>query len=205
MNRRINRRMNGFTLLEILVVLVLLGVLSGLVANTLLVGRRSLASAERYAQRLDEVRAAQNFLRQAVQRILPLQQGTGDARAVFDGGPQSLRFAATLPANLGGGIEWHILEVLDDGRGQALRIRFETPAAQAWGEPQWLLRDIRSLHLTYRGLGADGKSTAWLERWPWPRRLPQQVGIAIDATGPVPWVAQVIALRLDLSGNLEAP
>jgi general secretion pathway protein J len=199
-----NRHIHGFTLLEILFVLVLLGVLAGLVANMLLLGRQSLATSERYAQRLDEVRAAQNFVRQAVQRTLPLQSGEGDARSMFEGRPEYLRFAATLPANLGGGIEWHVVEVVNDGPRRALRIRFESQASQAWGEPQWLLRDIKTVRLTYRGIGADGKSTDWLDCWPWPRRLPQQVGIAIDADGPVPWVAQVIALRLDLSGNLEA-
>lgn len=199
------RRMQGFTLLEILVVLVLLAALSGLVANTLLVGQRSLASSERYAQRLDEVRAAQSFLRQAVQHILPIQDQGSGSNAVFEGAPQYARFAATLPANLGGGIEWHVIEVVTDGAGRGLRVRFQSLTAQAWGGPQWLVRDVRGVHLTYRGMGADGKPTGWLDHWPWPRRLPQQMGIAVDPQGPIPWVAQVIALRLDLSGNLGAP
>lgn len=199
------RRGRGFTLLEILFVLVLLGVLLGLVANTLLLGRLALASSESYAQRLGEVRAAQDFLRQAVQRTLPLQYGTGSTMSVFEGREGYLRFAATLPPNLGGGIQWHIIETIPSGGGKSLRVRFETARSQSWGESQLLLRDIRMLRFAYRGINAQGKRTEWLEQWPWPRRLPQQVRIAVETVGPIRWTPQVIALRLDLSGDLEMP
>lgn len=54
-------RQTGFTLLEILVVLSLLGVLLGLVGAALVGANRATAKAERFSTRLDEVRAAQGF------------------------------------------------------------------------------------------------------------------------------------------------
>lgn len=204
------RSARGFTLIEILVALTLLGVLLTVMASSLLLAQRGLASADRYLHRLDEVRAAQNFLHQAIQQTLPIQRmqqdvGQEDAGQVFVGQPESLRFAAALPANLGGGIHWHILDVARQGKRPALRIRFEDSASMPWGEPQWLLREVRGVRLSYRGIDAMGKRTAWLDRWPWPRRLPRQVRIAVQADGPVPWTTQVVALRLDLSGELASP
>lgn len=199
------RSARGFTLLEILVALTLLGVLLTVVASSLLLAQRGLGNADRYLHRLDEVRAAQNFLHQAIQQTLPIQRMQQEAGQVFVGQPESLRFAAVLPADLGGGIHWHILDVARLGKRPALRIRFEDSASRPWGEPQWLLREVRGVRLSYRGIDAMGKRTAWLDRWPWPRRLPRQVRIAVQADGPVPWTTQVVALRLDLSGELAAP
>lgn len=199
------RSARGFTLIEILVALTLLGVLLTVLASSLLMTQRGLDSADRYLHRLDEIRAAQNFLHQAIQQTLPIQRMQQDAGQVFVGQPDSLRFAAALPADLGGGIHWHILDVARQGNHSALRIRFEDSASMPWGEPQWLLREVSGVRLSYRGIDAMGKRTAWLDRWPWPRRLPRQVRIAVQADGPVPWTTQVVALRLDLSGELAAP
>ena len=65
-------RSHGFTLLEVLVVLSLLGVLLSLIAGAILGANRAMAKAERYSMALDEVRASQNFLRTALGQALPL-------------------------------------------------------------------------------------------------------------------------------------
>lgn len=199
------RAARGFTLLETLLALMLLGILLTVVTTTLLFTQRSVTRADHYLHRLNEVRSAQNFLRRAVQQTLPIQYTREGVPQVFVGEPGLLRFAAVLPADLGGGIHWHILEVIGDGAAQALRIRFETGALAAWGDPQWLLRDVRAVRLSYRGFDTLGQRTEWLDRWPWPRRLPGYVRIAVDADGPVPWTTLVIALRLDLSDNVGEP
>lgn len=200
-----SRGSRGFTLLEVLFALVLMGVLMTLVASTVLLGQRALAHADRYAQRLDEVRAAQDFLRQALQQTLPLPYEGSGPLAVFDGQAHRLRFAARVPAGLGGGIEWHTLEWVQSPTGPGLRVRFESAPGQPWGEPQWLLRGVRAVQLSYRGTDAAGRPTDWLAQWPWPRRLPRQVRIGAEIAGPVPWTQQIIALRLELSGTAGAP
>lgn len=198
-------RMQGFTLLEVLLALVLLGFLLTLVTSAMLLCQRNLMASDLTMQRLDEVRAAQNFLRRALQQTLPLQYPDQHARVVFQGEAQWLRFAAVLPSPLGGGIRWHKVEVVGQGAARALRVSFETPARTPWGDPQSLLRDIRSVQLSYQGVDAAGKRTGWLDRWPWPQRLPGQVRIQAAAGGSVPWTTQIIALRLDLGGTPEAP
>jgi general secretion pathway protein J len=98
------RRQTGFTLLEILVVLSLLGVLLGLVGTALVAANRAAAKAERFAMRLDEVRAAQGFLRRSISQALPVAQGDATARPErFIGHAQSMSFYAPLPDSVGGG------------------------------------------------------------------------------------------------------
>ena len=73
------------------------------------------------------------------------------------------------------------------------------PASRS--EPQVLLKHVQALQLSYRGVSPKGQATGWINAWPWTKRLPYAVRIDATVSGPVPWVSQVIALRLNLSGG----
>lgn len=197
------RRVQGFTLLEMLLSLALLGLLMALLGSALLGANHALVKGEQYSQRLEELRAGQNFLYRAIQGALPLDiQADGEGTVVFDGQPQRVRFAAGMANVLGGGIERHTLALVDSEQGHALQVRFDDMQGAGWrpfGQPQILLQGVHDLHLSYRGRDDNGRPTAWLPRWPWPSRLPLAVRVELTSEGSVPWVTQIIALRLELS------
>ncbi|WP_338723208.1 prepilin-type N-terminal cleavage/methylation domain-containing protein [Pseudomonas tolaasii] len=186
------RRQQGFTLLEILVVLSLLSVLLVLVGGALLGANRAVAKAQRYTAGLDEVRAAQQFLRRSISEALPLNIDADEG--FFSGAPERLTFVTTSPGVLGGGIQ----------RVTVQRVGQDLQAAFSELEPQVLLSDIDSVQFSYRGLTPLGQATGWLGEWPWPKRLPDAVRIAANGKGPLPWVTQVVALRLSVPRGATA-
>lgn len=203
-------RQRGFTLLEVLLVISLLGILLALVAGALLGANRAVLKAERYTQGLDQARAAQAFLRSSISQALPLDTSGDDdaAHGFFEGSAQRLQFVATLPGELGGGIQVHTLTLHDAGGRHDLQVAFAQVRSAAngtsltpWGEPQVLLHDVKGLAFSYRGLSPKGKPTGWLPQWPWPNRLPGAVRIDLRVSGGQDWVSEVVALRLDLSGG----
>lgn len=200
------KQQRGFTLLEVMIVLSLLGVLLALVGGALLGANRAVLKAQRYTVSLDESRAAQQFLRTSISEALPLDVTEDDSQTngFFVGAPQRLQYVATLPGVLGGGIQRFTLQ-LTERELQVAFARFESnaqvsvPAIRS--EPQVLLKNVDDLQFSYRGLSPKGQATCWISNWPWTKRLPYAVRIAAQVNGPVPWVTQVVALRLNLSSG----
>jgi general secretion pathway protein J len=202
----VNRPQAGFTLLEIMIVMSLLAVLLMLVGGALVGANRAVLTADGYTTRLDERRAAQAFLRQAISQALPLDLAENDhsGAGLFVGSAQRVQFTATLPGNLGGGIQLHTLEMAGPAADRRLQIAFaqvQDNVLRAWGEPQVLLHGVAGLSLSYCGVTPKGEATGWLDQWPWPNRLPRAVRVAVQMDGAVNWPSEVIALRLDLSGG----
>lgn len=194
-------RQSGFTLLEVLVVISLLGVLTALAGTLLVNANRIHATANHFSTRVDQVRAAQQYLRHALGQALPLGAGPRVAAPpLFVGEAQRLVFQGPLPDSIGGGVLQQQL-ALDGQRLVVTFTRLDGQGTQGFDEPQVLLDGVRQLALSYHGRSPLGQDTGWRPDWPWPDRLPRAVRIAATLAGRVPWVTLQVNLRLDLASE----
>lgn len=165
----------GFTLMELLVAMTLLGILMATLLGGLRLGSRVWDVSERAVQQVDEVEIVRNFLRERFERILPLSSTiSGEpTETLFMGDQRRLRFVSFMPESFnnqpfllelslqqrgGGGVQkdlvltWRRLEGDQPELGQA-----------AAGE-RVLIEDVAEIAFGYFG-GDRRQAKAWFEQW----------------------------------------
>ena len=178
----------GFTLLELLIAITLLGLLLAALFGGLRLGARAW---ERGAERLDQsarLQVVQNFLRDRLAQAYPLQ---GDDEAdrsqmAFAGDVDTLQFVTLMPEYLGAGFAEFVLAVDDQGDARNLVMRWRRfdpvdPLATADEEPQIkvLLEDIERLEIAYYGARDRGEPAFWQEQWLDAVELPRLVRLGV--------------------------
>jgi general secretion pathway protein J len=180
------KRAAGFTLLEILAALVLLALLLLGVYSGIASASRSVRSGTAAIERMDQLRAAQQFLRRELAQSLaaPISRTDRGEPVYFQGDAHEMRYVAPLPGYLGKlGPQLQQLQLVDDGAGGLrleLRLALLPPDGgppQALGEPQVLFDHIRAGGFHYLGTDADGSALPWAGEWTADRSLPQVVRI----------------------------
>lgn len=183
------KRMQGFTLLEVLAALSLLGLLMVLAATSFKSTGIAAERSQRAAERMEQVLAAQRFLRQSLEGMRETPRFVGEAKRI--------EYLAAVPLGLGGQPKMHRLQVLPDQVGSwTLRVAFfDKDNGKPWGEPQVLTDQLRDVRIAYRGIDDMRRDSGWLEHWPWPERLPRLVRIQARGQGGMPWPTLSVAVR----------
>ena len=95
----------GFTLLELLIALALLGLISALLYGSLSLSANSWDRGEQKVEQVTDMRLTEEMLRQTLSAQHPLRfHKVVDQPLYFAGGTDSLSFAAALPGRAGGGM-----------------------------------------------------------------------------------------------------
>ncbi|MBM3489336.1 MAG: prepilin-type N-terminal cleavage/methylation domain-containing protein [Alphaproteobacteria bacterium] len=186
-------RSSGFTLLEVLVALGLLVLVALLLGQGLRLGAVALQRGERTAERLEELRLTQDFLRRQLEAALPLPVPGERARLLlFAGTANSVTFIALPPAAIGRGL--HVLRI--EASEDALWLRWRplggaAPSLDLAGAERRLLAAGTGVG-DFRFQGADGAdATEWRLRG----QLPTLVRLRF-AGGRTDWPELVLAPRL---------
>jgi len=207
----------GFTLVELLVVMVLLSLLTLGLGSALSTISQTQQRVDERLQWLDQQRASSAFLRAALgsvsgQRRQGGLQRQGQSPFFFDGQGDSLQWLGTMPARIGLGGRMHFRLALDEG-DLVLQLAPWQGADQepdwAQGQSQVLARGVRTLALRYQNanLGANH----WQEQWGVnppgaavrPPELPTAVQIQVQ-TAQGDWPLTVVALYIPAATHPES-
>ncbi len=199
-------RQKGFTLLELLVGMVLLGLILTLLFGGLRLGARSWDSGDKQIDDSAQLRAIHGFMRRELGQVFPLRwKNEVDTRLAFAGEPNTLKFVAPLPVQVSvGGLYSLGLELEQGETGQRLimkRALFD-PAAKDFssmeqGEKSVLTDHVENMAIAYFGATTAGNKPGWQERWDDPQRLPLLVRIRVKLNDGRDWPDLVVPLIVE--------
>jgi len=195
------RRAAGFSLLEMLMVIVLLALLIAGAYGAINAAAKAMRAGEAAIDRADRLRTAQEFLRHQLTRILPLayaQNHDNGTNTVFEGKATRMRFVAPMPGYLSrGGPYVQTLEFASAPNG-GLELRFDDEMLNGFeidkastrnAAPVVLFDKIRSGRFEYRALDDQGQLADWSSDWSDPGTTPLVIRISIEMQPGVrlPW------------------
>lgn len=110
--------MAGFTLLELLVALTLLGAMLILIYSALNIGLRAWDTGEKRVTEASHQRVVQSFLRRELSQVFPVRwRGIPESKIAFEGAKDEIKFVSMLTLGAAvreGGLQWGHLYVADD-------------------------------------------------------------------------------------------
>ncbi len=167
---------SGFTLVELLIAITLLGFIMAMATGSVRTGIRVWESADRSTDEVNQIQAVQHLIRRQLGRAFPVQQKRrGVNRAVlFEGTRDSIRFVSPMPPHLGTkGLYQIAIEPAYDRNG-TYRLNFQRALFQVEDDfrekPEnakdtLLLEGIRSVEFAYFGRERDRLSPRWRSQW----------------------------------------
>ncbi len=194
----------GFTLVELLIAVTLLGLLTTVLAGGFRFGLRAWERGQTHGAGVDEVRLVQTALRRELQQAYPffLTGEAAHARIDFHGKRDSLAFLGPPPqAMITGGLAK--ISILAETRGGKLRLLLEVQPELADGAAQKrdiLIDNLRSVAFAYYGTQRTGDLPEWHDQWEDAARPPQLVRleIAFSDGDTRTWPDFVVAPRISV-------
>jgi general secretion pathway protein J len=186
---------SGFTLVEMLVGLALLGLMTLLLFGALRFSIRSWDRAEAKTLQVVDVRIVEGVLRREIGKAFPLRVGLANENKIaFEGDSRRVHFVTALPAHLsGGGLSLIALEFAEDRAemrqdqaGKVLVLKHVIPdgdtrdfSALDKSDRSVLLKGLEDVEFAYFGRDNDQTEASWRAQWTASARIPTLLRIKL--------------------------
>jgi general secretion pathway protein J len=185
----------GFTLIEVLVSLTLLGIIFLLLFSSLYTSNKSWIAGEKKIERNDEIRLVSHYLRKQLSQTLPMTWINGkDQTLLFSGNENTLIITSTLPSHRGGGGLNLIslkTEQVDDNSNLIIeyqQIQTDEPdfinTEESEKNKTVLISNIDHIEFNYYGSDDTNTSPDWHSEWKNKKNLPQLIRLTIQSSLP---------------------
>ncbi len=204
--------MAGFTLLELLVALTLLGAMLILIYSALNIGLRAWDTGEKRVTEASHQRVVQSFLRRELSQVFPVRwRGIPESKIAFEGAKDEIKFVSMLTLGAAvreGGLQWGHLYVADDDApgGERRRTLFIKRSGFNLRAKDWdgldaakaipLIEGVKSFEIGYFGAENDTAEAQWTNEWTNALRMPQLIKITVQVDNGRDVPPLVVSLRL---------
>jgi general secretion pathway protein J len=198
-------RAHGFTLLELVIGLALLGLIMTLIIGALQLAIRGWDAVEATGGQANRVRLVHALLLRELTSVYPYRwKNTAEVKLAFAGASDSLRFVSSTPPRAGqGGLNLVELLAVRSDQGVRLLMRRQIPAREQRDfdrlkdeESVVLLDGLESAAFEFYGADTPTGKPSWRAAWEDPQKLPRLVRISLRAKAAPPWPEVVVALRV---------
>jgi general secretion pathway protein J len=191
------RRYAGFTLLELLVAITLMGLVLVVLYSGLRLGLSGWDAGEQRAEATQQLRLVQEFLRRQLTQSMTVYQfdDQQNRMVVFVGQADGIEFVTPMLARLGQAGLYRVRIEAVDGR-LWIRWRPYLPSDPEAGEERErvLLEGVSAVEWAYFGLEQiDDPQPRWSNAWTNPQGRPSLVRLNLNLRGE-PWPDLVVAL-----------
>ncbi len=201
------RRAQGFTLLELLIGMTLVGFILTLLFAGLSLGLRSWEAGEQRMVSSSRQAIIIDFIRRTLEQTYPLTwRVDNEDQLAFAGERESLRMVGPLPMHEGAAGNFLIALDLgpgESGRGTDLVMRWQLPDARESGfdaleeaKPKVLAKAVKELNFSYFGAESETDEPTWHDQWVHQKTLPELVRMRVTLENDQTWPDIVVATPL---------
>lgn len=214
---------NGFTLIEMLIAISLLGIMVVLLFASLRIAAESWNSGEAKISEVNKKAVVYQFFKRHLSNVKPLpaiqdnptqqsqeQDAQEPPKLAFQGLPQSIRFVSALPAaSARKGLQIFQVE-LDPRQPSILKVTLspyrQTENNSADPEPVVLLERIKNFKISYLGSATDANdgTGSWLDNWQDAAQLPKLVKVGIALEDGSFWPDMIFPLKISGQASADA-
>ena len=168
---------SGFTLLELLISLVMIGVIAIIITGAIRLGIRSLNTGETKIDHLERTRASFNIIDSQIQSQIPLIfEENGEKKYYFQGDRESLQFSTNY--SLWGAQKGYVMvryKVESDDTGKQFLAISENIIGTNSNREARLFTAVDAIHFEYFFKDTTEEKGKWVEKWTDTANIPEKV------------------------------
>ena len=170
---------SGFTLLELLISLVMIGVIAIIITGAMRLGIRAVNTGEKKIDQLERTRASFNIIDSQIQSQIPLTfEENGEKKYYFQGDKESLQFSTNY--SLWGGQQGYVMvrykAESDETEKQFLTVSENIIGTNSTRETR-LFSSVDAIHFEYFFKDPTEEKGKWVDKWTDTANIPEKVNL----------------------------
>jgi general secretion pathway protein J len=168
---------SGFTLLELMISLAIIGILIFMLMGVLRLGSRAVAAGEKKIETLERARTSLNIINAQIQSLNPLTRAVeGEQKSYFSGNRDSLQFATNY--SIWDGESGYVIvsyQVEQDNRGKQVLSATENKIGLENKRTLTLLDSFDKLYFEYFYKAPTDENGQWIDQWTESSFVPEKI------------------------------